>query len=360
MARQHLIWVDVVKGICIVAMVLLHINYDYEFSDYLHVKSLLGNSWHMPVLMMVSGFFLSIDKMTQTVSFLWHKLKTLYSRQMYFYIPILLLHNVFLTVGLYNPEHIYVNKTMHEMGVTEYLQKLVEVMFFMGREPYASAMWFVYVLFMAFIIMSVLAFLIRQIAGNDERKIFVWLGIVLAMLCCVSLYFTNVLGITVPRCNNVFTSMWLVYMGYTVRNRVKLSFDNKVVFTISLIALAGVLLNNPEMGLMTNSYRDIAHLSVCALSALYIIAFISKRIENSIAGKVLACIGDKSFYVMALHLLAINISVWVFNVISGSDIPIYILGCKADNIVTLLALATAGITIPVILALTFDKLRQKP
>ena len=361
MRKAHYAWVDIVKGIAIIAVVLLHIEYAFPDFKWMPIHSLLGNSWHMPVFMLVAGFFISADKISRPCSFIKHKFLHLYCRLLYFYIPILLLHNFFIQVGLYSLDVDYGGRTgyIHIYSMLDFLKRLVEVFFFMGREPYAMALWFVYVLFLAFVNISIHAYAIHLIRKRIKLNGELVLGIIFLTYATCSLFLTNVFSFTIPRCSNVFTSMWLVYLGYLVYNRFHVTFTNSYIAIASFIVVVGVCINNEEMALMTNSYTDIAELTAVGCGSLYVLSYIAKRIETSWGGRLLAYIGNKSFWIMALHLLSINIVAWVMNQILNTDMPCYILGASADNIVILVLLWLAGVFMPMILSSLFDVIKIK-
>lgn len=173
-----------------------------------------------------------------------------------------------------------------------------------GREPIVGAMWFVYVLFMALIGLSIVSWLIKKLA-KDERQ-YEWMrGIALLAMCIVAGILSNKYGLTIRRFSNTFTAMLLIYVGKIMYQKMKLSFDNGYLAIIcGLIAfevacmLGGVSLNG-------NEYKDILQLLVAAPAVLYII--IGKHIETNFVGKAIAYIGKDSFYVMALHFVGFKL-----------------------------------------------------
>lgn len=361
MKKEYHAWVDIVKGIAIIAVVLMHVGYAFPDFKWMPTRSLLGNSWHMPVFMLVAGFFISTDKISHPLIFVKHKFLHLYCRLLYFYIPILLLHNVFIQEGFYSLSVDYGGRTgyLHVYNMTDFLKRLFEACFFMGREPYASPLWFVYVLFLAFIVMSIHAYVIHLIRKRIIFNTDLMLGIIFLLYATISLFLTNVFSFTIPRCSNVFTSTWLIYLGYLLYNRFHVTFTNSYVAIVSVIVVVGVCLNNQEMALITNSYTDIAELTAVGCGALYASSYIAKKIEGSWGGRLLTYIGHKSFWIMALHLLSINIVAWAMNQILNTDIPCYVLGASADNIVTLALFWLAGIFMPVLFASLFDTIKIK-
>ena len=163
-------------------------------------------------------------------------------------------------------------------------------------------MWFVYVLFMALIGLSIVSWAIKKIAKNDRQ--YEWMrGIALLAMCMAAGILSNKYGLTIRRFSNTFTAMLLIYVGKIMSQKMKLSFDNGylaivcglVAFEVACM-LGGVSLNG-------NEYKDILQLLVAAPAVLYIIMYIGKHIEANVVGRAIAYIGKDSFYVMALHFV---------------------------------------------------------
>lgn len=351
-------WVDIIKGFAIIAVVVLHVNCSLLTVESIPLKSVLGNSWHMPVFFLVAGFFLSWEKLHTPFSFSLHKFRYLYCRLLYFYVPILLLHNFFISVGLYSETVVYGGKEMAVLSLADYARKLVEVVFFMGREPYASPLWFVYVLFVGMIVISLFATVAHKILKDEARELWA-VGIVLSVLCSLSLYLSTVMEFTVPRLSVLFPAMWLVFLGFLVRNYFKITFNKTCVAIVSTVVLLSVLLCNDERCMMTNHYSDTVQLTACGLFALYPLAYVAKRIEGSAFGRVVAYVGNKSFYVMALHLLSISCLAMLLDKVFGWTLPIDVLGSQTDSASVYLLLVAGGIGIPVAIAWMFDVVKKR-
>lgn len=75
--KNRLMYVDVLKGFAIMAVVLFHINFEFPSSKLFNF-SILGGMWHVPLFFFISGFFISEAKLADTKSFLWNKMKSLY------------------------------------------------------------------------------------------------------------------------------------------------------------------------------------------------------------------------------------------------------------------------------------------
>lgn len=97
-------YVDIAKGIAILSVVLLHVDFVYPKFSFINISAMLGWYWHVPVFFLIGGFFLKEERLLQPVSFIKGKFKSLYLLALYIYLPATLLHNVFFQLGWYSPD----------------------------------------------------------------------------------------------------------------------------------------------------------------------------------------------------------------------------------------------------------------
>lgn len=292
--------VDIAKGWAIIAIVLGHISFLYPVYHFADSQAIIYSLWHVAVFFLLAGFFIKEEQLVQPKLWFKKKFTSLYLKILYFYVPAVLLHNVLIKIGWYSLES--TDPVINTYSVMDFAKQTVFAICLGGREPIVGAMWFVYVLFMALIGLSIVSWAIKKIAKNDRQ--YEWMRfIVLLTMCMVAGILSNKYGLTIRRFSNTFTAMLLIYVGRLMYQKIKLSFDNGyLAIACGLIAfevacmLGGVALNG-------NEYKDILQLLVAAPAVLYIIMFIGKRIENSIVGKAIAYVGNNSFYVMALHFV---------------------------------------------------------
>lgn len=117
-------------------------------------------------------------------------------------------------------------------------------------------------------------------------------------------------------------------------------FCGLVVYHIAVIE-GGIMLNQ-------NKYTDVLSLTASSVSALYVIAYLSKKIEKGTVGKALAWCGKESFYIMALHFVGFKLCTLM---LSAFDIklPLSSLIAPADrNIPLTLLYLCFGIMFPLI------------
>ena len=142
-------YVDIAKGIAILSVVLLHVDFVYPKFSFINISAMLGWYWHVPVFFLIGGFFLKEERLLQPVSFIKGKFKSLYLLALYIYLPATLLHNVFFQLGWYSPDVVYGGKIIAEWDVKEYAIGIAKTLLCAGREPIMGAMWFVYALLFA-------------------------------------------------------------------------------------------------------------------------------------------------------------------------------------------------------------------
>lgn len=225
-------WIDIAKGVAIIAVVLGHIGFSYPELKLLPIPALTVWLWHVPVFFIIGGFFIKEDRLLQPISFIKGKVKSLYLQILYVYIPILLLHNFFIYIGFYDTGIEYYGKYVTEWGLTDFAKNLVMAIAFAGREPLLGAMWFVYVLFLALCILSIVSWGLRLFVKDEERYEFARCG-VLQLGAVVSCTLTQLYDFTIPRGNNTIVAVWLVYVGMMLFQRVKVKFNNGCVAVLS-------------------------------------------------------------------------------------------------------------------------------
>ena len=310
-------WVDIIKGTAIIGVVLSHITHPFKNYPLVPLVSLMYGLWFVSVFFVVGGFFLKAEKLCSPVEFIKGKMNSLYRLLLYFYIPAVLLHNVWLNIGFYDTETDYGGKYMEYWGIGQFVKELILVFLFAGREPILGAMWFVYVLLLAMIGLCIVSWILNQWI-TDKQKLEVVRALILFVGCIVSCQMTNIIGFTIPRFNNTITAMYHI-----------------------AVIEGGIMLNH-------NKYTDVLSLTASSVSALYVIAYLSKKIENGAVGKALAWCGKESFYIMALHFVGFKLCTLM---LSAFDIklPLSSLIAPADrNLPLTLLYLCFGIMFPLI------------
>ena len=298
--KKRSLSVDIAKGISIIAIVLGHISFLYPVYHFADSQAIIYSLWHVAVFFLLAGFFIKEEQLVQPKLWFKKKFSSLYLKILYFYIPAVLLHNVLIKIGWYSLES--TDPVVNTYSMIDFAKQTVLAICLGGREPIVGAMWFVYVLFMALIGLSIVSWAIKKIAKNDRQ--YEWMrGIALLAMCMAAGILSNKYGLTIRRFSNTFTAMLLIYVGKIMYQKMKLSFDNGYLAIVSGLVAFEVACMLGGVSLNGNEYKDILQLLVAAPAVLYIIMYIGKHIEANVVGKAIAYIGKDSFYVMALHFV---------------------------------------------------------
>lgn len=354
--KKRSLSVDIAKGISIIAIVLGHINFLYPVGQLVNTKDLFIYLWHVAVFFLLAGFFIKEEQLVQPKLWFKKKFSSLYLKILFFYIPAVLLHNVLIKIGWYSLESN--DPVINTYSMMEFAKQTVLAICLGGREPIVCAMWFVYVLFMALIGLSIVSWAIKKISKNDRQ--YEWMRfIALLSMCVLAGLLSNKYGLTIRRFSNTFTAMLLIYVGRIMYQKIKLSFDNGylaivcglVAFEVACM-LGGVSLNG-------NEYKDILQLIGAAPAVLYIIMYIGKHIETNVVGKAIAYVGNNSFYVMALHFVGFKLCTLALQGIGygGASLSDLTPGV-GGNILLLFVYVFFGVGFPLLFMWGFKKIKN--
>lgn len=348
-------YVNIAKGVAICAVVMMHINYN-DMGEFLPTKLLFGYSWHVAVFFLIGGFYIKIDDVTKPINFIKKKMKTLYKMCLCYYLPAVVLHNIFFKIGWYSSDISYGGKTIFVQSFADTIKNVVMAILFAGREPILGAMWFVYVLLLALVGYSLLSYVVKRLSifCKDFEAI---RTIALLILCIISCTLSQKLDFMIPRFSNTITAIWLLHLGFLLKNVVRLKFDNQYFAFAAALIVCHLTINVGGMDLNRNEYRDVGYLSLMSISALYAICYISKKIENSVAGLFLDKCGEESFHIMALQFVGFKCCALLLMLI-GINANVALLCPYAGNSNEwLLIYFLFGVLIPMVFISLFRKLK---
>ena len=102
MSSNRSLAVDITKGAAIISIVLGHINFCYPTFSLMNLGTLIYGLWHVSIFFLVAGFFIKEEQLVQPKLWFKKKFSSLYLKILYFYIPAVFLHNVFIKMGWYS------------------------------------------------------------------------------------------------------------------------------------------------------------------------------------------------------------------------------------------------------------------
>lgn len=348
--------IDILKGFCIIAVVFWHIHFTMGNYPLFPVKTILaGGGWHVSCFFIVAGFFLKEDRLIRPFSFTKQKLRTIYLKTLYFYIPAVLLHNTFISIGFYSTSADYGGKRMYLYTIADLWKKLLGAICFAGREPIVGPLWFAYVLCLALITYSIISFICARLWPKNYTNVRIIACLVLA---CVSAILSNKLGLTLNRLSNTLVVVGLLCGGQYLFQVKKIRFNNALCFIGALLIFWQSAVLNGNIELNNNKYNDLFHLFVGSAAMLYVLGFISLKLENTKVGFLIELAGKKSFEIMALHILSFKLVSLVL-IKMGYSIDLYTNGPDThNNILIIAAYLIIGVYLPVIAACSFDKIKN--
>ena len=358
--RMRQKWVDIAKGMAIIAVVMGHIGYAWPQIPFLPLNVLLVWLWHVPVFFMLGGFFLSDDKLVHIVPFVKRKIKTLYLPLLYVYVPVLLLHNVFIRVGFYDTSVSYSGKFVEWWEPTDFLTHGVKSILLVGQEPLLGAMWFVFVLLWALCLLAALSWLLKKICGKCDQRTFELVRcLAILTLAVLSWSLTTFFGFTKLFLNVTLVALWLIYVGMILMRRVGLQFNNGIMTLICILIAWHAANSVGGVNLVVNQFHDVMTLTLSSCSCLYVVCYLAKMIERhcAVLTSLLSAIGRDSFYIMGIHFVGFKIGTLVLNSFGGRVPLAELVPPVGESAVLFLYYLMFGVGLPVLALIILRQLK---
>lgn len=349
-------YVDIAKAILILAVVIGHIKISFTSCGNLPDIRTFIYLWHVPVFFIIAGFFLNNKIFFSPVSFIKRKVKTLYLKLIIIYVIILLFHNFFIDIGWYDVNHDYLGKYVTYWTVFDFVENIVKAVLLSGREVILGAMWFVYVLFIALCGFSIVSYISKRL--ESKKLSFEKIRFALVFIFFVVAYICTEYGYNIPRINNSFTAIWLIYIGYLIKVKYGIRFDNLWIAISGLIIVAGyTFITVDGFSLNVNHFDSIIMLTIVSLCAIYFICFLSKKLSHTFLSGVLTYIGRNSFYIMAFHFIGFKVCSSLLTLI---DIPFTpsMVPNVGDNILLWVTYILFGTAVPLVIIFLFNKVKS--
>lgn len=356
--QQRIAYIDILKGFAIMAVVWFHIK--CTLPSYSWFKpSILGSLWHVPLFFFISGFFITEKKLSATRAFVKSKVKGLYIKGLYYFLPMSFLHNTFLVCDWYRSDVSYSGVYETTLSLADIFILIVKQFFLMSREPIVGAMWFLDSLFIAMIGLAILYWVSRNVTNIDRSGYLFPLSIL--TLVIASNMATEVYDVVLPKINNSVTAMGLIYLGSFMYQSGYLQNVNKFSFIAGILVLWCLSLTEGSIALNNNRYTSIVQLIGVTISSFYVFAYIAKKIATNLVGRLCTFIGEYSFTIMGLHFVGFKICSMILSFATGTEFETYYLttpdlGSGYHYIVIYFAF---GVLIPIIIARAIELMVSK-
>lgn len=270
--QQKINWVDALKTLGILAVVLGHIT--SPFGGFIF-------SWHMPLFFMIAGFFMKFELPFGTFA------AKNFNRLM---IP----YFIFAFIGL--GVEILKRMGLHRDGLN-YVNEIKGILFGMDMNAlihhYGFVLWFLPTLFFA----KLLLYGIQKITTN-----------ILFSLMLISIFFGISFYIDLPLAiDNAFNAGFWIFIGYIFFNFYQ---EYKLLYILPLLIIPiGMIFGIPTLDMASKSYSNIAVNIIWAISVIYILIAVLKKINYSKnIAKLFALWGGNTMLLFILHPYTNNIA----------------------------------------------------
>lgn len=294
--KQRIYWVDTLKGLLIMLVIMGHRAGD-GFSHGLLLSKVYIYSFHMPLFFFLSGYVFKI-KGKSFNEFVRGKIKTLIVPLVFFSLIISIFNYTYYGIVLGYSESYNIESLIHNIigiGVQS------------GSGIYKSCRWFLASLFVIQIIM----YLIIKILHENIKKIAVF-SMVLVVLG--SIYVS--IGPNLPwMLDTSLVMLFFFSMGY-ISSVKQWKVDLKIALLAAVIHLSALWLNYKILGLtvdpMTNRFGNIIYFMAESVGGIIVMIFIAKKIKKC---KFVNYIGKNSlvFYGF-LDIMAFIPDILVYNI----------------------------------------------
>ena len=313
---KRVVFIDILKGFAMMSVVFGHITCQLPYGRIFNPNIFF--MWHVPLFFMLSGFFITNSKLHDLKSFVRSKFKTLYVKGLYFFVPAVLMHNVFVSWDWYRPEQSNGIAYGNFLNMKDSIVLLLENFLLMNREHIVGAMWFIDTLFLAMTCYGIIFYVTRKVLPSTRESSMLF-GLIVLILVTASNIATNIFDLTITKVNNSITAMGLLFIGQQLFQSGKALYINKYSFMGGAILLWQFSLLDGGVGLNTNNYTTTVQLIGITLSAYYMLVFIAQKIEKSIIGNICAIIGENSFAIMGLHFVGFKMASIFLSFFVGSN-----------------------------------------
>lgn len=308
--KDHNNDITIAKAIGIILMVIGHSGCPQFLFKFIYL-------FHMPLFFFCSGiFFKEMSSLVSVGTYLKKRIKGLYVPFVKWSVIFLILHNLFMEVGLYNVYYGFEDGTAIYTR-TDIIQRLCKIFFLMnGYEELLGGFWFIRSLFVSCLLIAVVSLILKY-----SFKYKYW-------LICLSFLVLTVLirrispdielwrEISMGCLGAMFYMFGYLLMSYS---RLWQNWYCALLFCLSLFFFFYYFRNGISMGC---GYNKVVPFSLSAISGSLLIIYLSIQLDNktSLIKYILYYIGNHTLEILALHFLAFRFVSYIITIIYSVDI----------------------------------------
>lgn len=336
--------ITIAKAIGISLMVVGHSGCPQAIFRFIYL-------FHMPLFFFCSGiFFKEMSSKVSISTYLKKRIMGLYVPFVKWSVFFLILHNLFMDVGLYNVYYGFESGSTF-YTISDMFQRLCKILLTMnGYEELLGGFWFLRSLFLSCLLIALFSFIFQ----NSMKYKY-------CFFCILFLVLTIVIRRVSPdivfwrECSMGCFGAMFYMLGYLLMpySRLWQNRYSALFLCVSLLFFFYYFRNGISMGC---GYNKVVPFSLSAISGSLLTIYLSNLIDNktSLIKYVLYYIGNHTLEILALHFLAFRFVSYIITIAYGVDI-IHVAEHPVIKDVSTLPCywwaiyCVAGITIPLLL-----------
>lgn len=261
--RTRINYVDIMKGIGIVLVVLGHTMLTPDIKRYIY-------SFHMPLFFFISGYVFKNKQSIKNTDFIKNKAKRL-----------LIPYVMFVLISM--------PLTIKQLGINP--QKIINSFLLYGETSWNTPIWFLFSMF----ITSLIYFYIDKLNDNHKNSI---------VIILVAIGFIMIkLNIKVPlQIISSLIGLAFFKLGNSHKKEKFTNFISKPLIIILMGIIGGVVgvFFNSNVNMVGNTYGNIIYFFIASITNIYFVMGISINIKENC---LLEYLGRKSLLIMGMHYL---------------------------------------------------------
>lgn len=310
MGKNNCNSITIAKAIGIILMVVGHSGCPQMLSKLIYL-------FHMPLFFFCSGiFFNELNSHKTAIQFLKKRIMGLYLPFTKWSVLFLLLHNLLMSVGIYNTSYGYEGGSSY-YTISEMTHKLIGILFTMhDYEELLGGFWFIRALFVSSMLIVVFSLLLKSVSKCKHE-----------LLCVFFLILTIIIRRLVPdpefwRDISMGAFGAFFYMTGYLLMRYKGCWQNKYGFILCcfILILAYSYFKTPVS--MGCGFNKVLLYAVAAVAGILLTINVSNVLNNSSSflKRPLYYIGNHTLEILALHFLLFRVVSYLYVLSSDMDI----------------------------------------
>ena len=294
----HNNYITIAKALAMIYVVVWHSRGFYDVGIFVMFFA-------VPLFFFTSGLFYKIPQDDESLRrYLLKRVKGLYFPYLKWGLFFLIFHNVLFYLHLYDSEYGFEGVTSHLYTLHDYKDCLIDLFLKMTtHEQMLGAFWFIRVLFLTTVLVSVLTYLIDRFF-----KINKWILLVILFLLT---FVTSYMKLTLPLVGKVdlvlFASVFFV-SGWIYREYERKEIGRwYIALPLLLATCSGLIHYRTVIGVQSVPFADLLPYYVLAICGIFFTLSLSLLLEKTRAKRLLYVIGNETLVILALHFLCFKL-----------------------------------------------------